>query len=158
MGSIDEDGFITITGRKKELIVTAGGKNVAPAPMEDIIRRHPAVGQPVVIGEGQKFVSALIFLDSEMLPGWLESKGLPNMSLEEAAKHERVQHAVQKAIDRANKTVSRAESIRAFRILPVELTVENDYLSAKQSVKRHLVTRDFAETIDEIYAQQKPAG
>ncbi len=157
MGSIDEDGFITITGRKKELIVTAGGKNVAPAPLEDIIRRHPVVGQPVVIGEGQKFVSALIFLDSEMLPGWLESKGLPNMSLEEAAKHERVQEAVQRVIDRANKTVSRAESIRSFRILPVELTVENGYLSAKQSVKRHLVTRDFAEAIDDIYAQHKPA-
>lgn len=157
MGAIDEDGFVSITGRKKELIVTAGGKNVAPAPMEDIIRRHPVVGQPVVIGEGQKFVSALIFLDPEMLPGWLESKGLPEMTLEEAAQNERVHTAVERAVERANKTVSRAESIRAFRILPMELTEENGYLSAKQSVKRHIVARDFADAIADIYSQPNPA-
>lgn len=156
IGALDDDGYLRITGRKKELIVTSGGKNVAPAPLEDNIRRHPIVGQPVVIGDNRKFVAALIFLDPEMLPTWLKNKGLPAMSLEEAAKSDAVEEAVARAIDRANATVSKAEGIKSFRIVPVELTEQNGYLSAKQSVKRHLVDRDFADVIEEIYSAPAP--
>lgn len=156
LGSLDADGYLSITGRKKELIVTSSGKNVAPAPLEDVIRRHPIIGQPVVAGDNRKFVSALIFLDSEMLPTWLKNHGLPGMDLATASGNDDVRAAVQGAIDRANATVSRAESVRAFRIVPVELTEENGYLSAKQSVKRHLVLKDFADELDELYATAVP--
>ncbi|GAA4285348.1 AMP-dependent synthetase/ligase [Brevibacterium daeguense] len=154
IGELDEDGYLRITGRKKELIVTSSGKNVAPAPLEDSLRRHPIIAQPVVLGDNRNFISALIFLDPEMLPGWLENKGLPAMTLKEAASDERVRDAVARAVERTNSTVSKAEGIKEFRIVPVELTEQNGYLSAKQSVKRHLIDRDFAELIDEIYAGQ----
>ena len=118
IGSFDDEGFLTITGRKKEIIVTAGGKNVAPAVLEDPIRANPIVGQVVVVGDQKPFISALITLDSEMLPTWLGNNGLrQNMTLAEAAKNSAVRAEVQKAIDHANKAVSRAESIRKFTIL-----------------------------------------
>lgn len=151
LGALDSDGYLTVTGRKKELIITAGGKNVAPAPFEDELRRHPVIGQAVVIGEAKKFVSVLIFPDMEMLPAWLENRGLPNLSIDEVAHSEKVNEAVARAIDVANRRVSRAESIREYRIVPAQLTEENGYLSAKQSVKRHIVNKDFASYIDDIY-------
>jgi long-chain acyl-CoA synthetase len=152
LGSIDEDGYLTINGRKKEIIVTSSGKNIAPAPLEDVLRRHPLVGQPVVVGENRKFVSALVFLDSEMLPGWLKNHGLPEMDLREAAADDRIRAEIEKAVEGVNRTVSRAEGIKKFTILPIELTEENGYLSAKQSVKRHLINKDFAADIDALYA------
>lgn len=151
IGSLDDDGYLTISGRKKEIIVTSSGKNVAPAPLEDVLRRHPIIGQPVVVGENRKFVSALIFLDSEMLPTWLKNHNLPPMDLPEAAADETIKAEIAKAVDGANKTVSRAEGIKKFAILPLELTEENGYLSAKQSVKRHLVNKDFTDDIDALY-------
>ncbi|RBP63953.1 long-chain acyl-CoA synthetase [Brevibacterium sanguinis] len=153
LGDLDEDGYLTITGRKKEIIVTSSGKNIAPAPLEDALRRHPIIGQPVVLGDNRKFISALVFLDSEMLPTWLQNQGLPEMSLEEAARDQTVRHAIEKAVDRVNRTVSRAEGIKKFTIMPVELSEANGYLSAKQSVKRHIVAEDFAEEIEAIYAE-----
>ncbi|WP_433913742.1 AMP-dependent synthetase/ligase [Brevibacterium litoralis] len=156
IGELDEDGYLRITGRKKELIVTSGGKNVAPAPLEDALRRHPIIGQPVVIGENRKFISALIFLDSEMLPTWLANHHLPEMSLEQAASDPKVHAAIEKAVERVNATVSKAEGIKSFRVMDVELSEDNGYLSAKQSVKRHLVNADFAEAIEEIYSAPKP--
>ncbi|WP_210602359.1 AMP-dependent synthetase/ligase [Brevibacterium oceani] len=152
LGSLDEDGYLTISGRKKEILVTSSGKNIAPAPLEDILRRHPIIGQPVLVGENRKFVSALIFLDSEMLPGWLKNHDLPQMDLHEAADDDTIHAEVAKAVEQVNKTVSRAEGIKKFTILPIELTEENGYLSAKQSVKRHLINKDFAEDIEAIYA------
>lgn len=110
------------------------------------------IHQPVVIGDNRNFVSALIFLDPEMLPTWLENHGLPKMDLEEASANPEVHAAIEKAVERVNRKVSKAESIRAFRIVPAELTEQNGYLSAKQSVKRHLIDKDFAEVIDDIYA------
>lgn len=152
IGEIDADGFLRITGRKKELIVTSSGKNVAPAPLEDELRRHPIIGQPMVVGDNRNFIAALIFLDPEMLPGWLSNQDLPaDMPLEEAAAHPVVHDAVAKAVERVNRKVSRAESIREFRIVPTVLSEENGYLSAKQSVKRHLILDDFAEVLDDIY-------
>ncbi|MGO1907413.1 MAG: AMP-dependent synthetase/ligase [Brevibacterium sp.] len=152
LGSLDDDGYLTINGRKKEIIVTSSGKNVAPAPLEDVLRRHPIIGQPVLVGENRKFVSALIFLDSEMLPGWLKNHDLPQMDLREAAEDDAVQAEVAKAVEQMNRTVSRAEGVKKFTILPIELSEENGYLSAKQSVKRHFINKDFAAEIDALYA------
>ena len=151
LGSLDEDGYLTINGRKKELIVTSSGKNIAPAPLEDALRRHPLIGQPVVVGDNRKFISALIFLDSEMLPTWLKNHDLPRMDLRQASADETVRATIEKAVENVNRTVSRAEGIKKFTILPVELTEDNGYLSAKQSVKRHLVSKDFAADIDGLY-------
>lgn len=153
-GTLDEDGYVSVTGRKKELIITAGGKNVAPAPFEDELRRHPVIGQAVVIGEGKKFVSVLIFPDMEMLPAWLENRGLPALSLKDVPGNEKINESVSRAIEVANRRVSRAESIREYRIVPAQLTEQNGYLSAKQSVKRHIVNKDFSSYIDDIYGPE----
>lgn len=153
LGSVDDEGFLTITGRKKEIIVTAGGKNVAPAALEDPIRANPIVGQVVVVGDQKPFISALITLDPEMLPTWLSNNGLPaDMTLVDAAKNEAVRAEVQRAIDEANKHVSRAESIRKFTILPTEWTEASGHLTPKMSIKRNVILADFAGDVDEIYA------
>jgi putative coA ligase len=152
LGRIDDDGFVYITGRKKELIVTAGGKNVAPAILEDRLRGHPLVSQVVVVGDQKPFIGALATLDSEMLPGWLRNHGLPEMSAKEAAENPQVLAAIDRAIKRANEAVSRAESIRKFRILPIDFTVANGYMTPSMKLKRAAVLRDFADDIEKIYA------
>lgn len=153
LGSFDEEGFLTITGRKKEIIVTAGGKNVAPAGLEDPIRANPIVGQVVVVGDQKPFIAALVTLDPEMLPTWLANNGLPaDMSLADAANNSAVQAEVQRAIDEANKYVSRAESIRKFTILPSEWTEASGHLTPKMSIKRNVILADFSADIEEIYA------
>jgi long-chain acyl-CoA synthetase len=153
IGSFDDEGFLTITGRKKEIIVTAGGKNVSPAALEDPIRANPIVGQVVVVGDQKPFIAALVTLDPEMLPAWLSNNNLPaDMSLADAAKNDAVRAEVQRAIDRANKTVSRAESIRKFTILPSEWTEGSGHLTPKMSIKRNVILTDFAGDINEIYA------
>lgn len=151
LGSLDEDGYLTFNGRKKEIIVTSSGKNIAPAPLEDALRRHPLIGQPVVVGDNRKYISALIFLDPEMLPTWLKNHDLPEMDLRQASADESVRATIELAVEGVNRTVSRAEGIKKFAILPIELTEDNGYLSAKQSVKRHLVDKDFAADIDALY-------
>jgi long-chain acyl-CoA synthetase len=152
LGSFDEEGFLRITGRKKEIIVTAGGKNVAPAALEDPIRANPIVGQVVVVGDQKPFISALVTLDPEMLPAWLANNDLPaDMSLADAAKNSAVRGEIQRAIDNANKLVSRAESIRKFTILPTEWTEASGHLTPKMSIKRNVILQDFASDIDELY-------
>ncbi len=152
IGVLDDDGYLEITGRKKEMIVTAGGKNVAPATLEDPIRANPIIGQVVVIGDQKPFISALISLDEEMLPVWLNNNGEDaTMSVSEASHNPKVLAEIQEAIDRANSKVSRAESIRKFVILPHELTEESGHLTPKLSTKRHVILTDFADTIDELY-------
>ncbi|KAA9110939.1 AMP-dependent synthetase/ligase [Microbacterium rhizomatis] len=153
LGSFDADGFLSITGRKKEIIVTAGGKNVAPAALEDPIRANPIVGQVVVVGDQKPFISALVTLDSEMLPTWLANNGLSaDMSLSAAAANPAVRAEVQRAIDIANKSVSRAESIRKFTILPTEWTEASGHLTPKMSIKRNVIMADFAEDVEALYA------
>lgn len=153
IGAFDADGFLSITGRKKEIIVTAGGKNVAPAALEDPIRANPIVGQVVVVGDHKPFISALVTLDPEMLPTWLANNGLPaDLSLADAATNEKVRAEVQGAIDRANTRVSRAESIRKFTILPTEWTEASGHLTPKMSIKRNVIVSDFADAIEDIYA------
>jgi long-chain acyl-CoA synthetase len=153
LGSIDDEGYVSIVGRKKEIIVTAGGKNVAPAQLEDPIRANPIISQVVVAGDKKPFVSALITLDAEMLPTWLGNNGVDaTLSLSDAARHPVVLEEVQRAIDAANERVSRAESIRKFHILPVELTEATGHLTPKMSIKRQVILNDFAAEIEALYA------
>lgn len=153
IGSFDADGYLTITGRKKEIIVTAGGKNVAPAALEDPIRANPIVGQVVVVGDQKPFISALVTLDPEMLPAWLATHGeSSDLTLEQAAKNPTVRAEVQRAIDEANTRVSRAESIRKFVILGTEWTEATGHLTPKMSIKRHEIMKDFAHEIEDLYS------
>ena len=152
IGSFDSEGFLTITGRKKEIIVTAGGKNVAPAALEDPIRANPIIGQVVVVGDQKPFISALITLDSEMLPTWLANNGLAaDMTLADAAKNDAVRAEIQRAVDAANARVSRAESIRKFTVLESEWTEASGHLTPKLSIKRNVIMNDFADEISAIY-------
>jgi long-chain acyl-CoA synthetase len=153
IGKFDEDGYLEITGRKKEIIVTAGGKNVAPAALEDPIRANPIIGQVVVVGEQRPFISALITLDEEMLPVWLNNNGLDaTWTLEQAAKHPSVLAEVQRAIDVGNAKVSRAESIRKFHVLDADLTEASGHLTPKLTIKRNVILVDFADVIDSLYS------
>ncbi|MFC5998934.1 AMP-dependent synthetase/ligase [Quadrisphaera sp. GCM10027208] len=151
LGELDEDGFLRITGRKKEILVTAGGKNVAPAALEDRIRAHPLVDQCLVIGDQKPYIAALITLDPEMLPTWLSNHGKPEMTPAEAAQDPDVRAAIQSAIDEANASVSRAESIRKFEILHSELTEGSGHLTPSLKLKRSEVLKDFAHKVDEMY-------
>ena len=151
LGSLDDEGYLRITGRKKEIIVTAGGKNVAPAVLEDRIRAHPLVSQVVVVGDQRPFIGALITLDPEGVPGWLAAHGKPEMSLEEASKDADVLASLDKAVEKANKAVSRAESVRKYRILDTDLTIANGYLTPKLSIRRHEVLKDYAGEVDALY-------
>ncbi|WP_087011102.1 long-chain fatty acid--CoA ligase [Leucobacter sp. 7(1)] len=154
LGSLDEDGYLTITGRKKEIIVTAGGKNVAPAALEDPIRANTIIGQVVVVGDQKPFISALVTLDPEMLPAWLKNQGEdPTMSLEEAVRNPKVLAEIQSAIDEGNKYVSRAESIRKFVALPTEFIEANGHLTPKMSIRRDAILRDFAGEISKLYGE-----
>lgn len=155
LGSLDRDGYVRITGRAKEIIVTAGGKNVAPAALEDPLRGHPLISQVVVVGDQRPFVSALITLDAEMLPLWLRSHGLPAMSVSEAATNIEVRASLERAVEKANSRVSRAESIRQVRILPTDFTEANGLLTPSLKVKRSAVTARFADVIEEIYAVRR---
>jgi long-chain acyl-CoA synthetase len=152
LGSLDEDGYLTITGRKKDIIVTAGGKNVSPAVLEDRLRSRPPIGQCMVVGDNRPFVAALITLEPDAIAHWLSVRGLPaDTPLSELVEDERLRADVQKAVDYANQAVSRAESIRAFRLVEGEFTEENGMLTPSLKVKRHVVAAAYAREIEEIY-------
>jgi len=151
LGSVDDTGHVRITGRKKEIIVTAGGKNVVPGVLEDRLRSNPVVSQCVVVGEKRPFVGALVTLDEEMWPGWAARHGLGEVDFADAPAHPRVRKEIEAAVAHANEAVSRAESIREFAVLDQDFTEANGYLTPSLKVKRHLVLRDFAPTIDAMY-------
>lgn len=154
LGMLDEDGYLTITGREKDIIVTAGGKNVAPAMLEDPIRANPLVAQVIVAGDKRPFVSALITLDYEMMPAWLETHGQDrNMDHAAMIENEVVVNEIRRAIIRANKKVSRAESIRKFVIMDEEFHEGTKYLTPSLKIKRHVVLDDFADVLDRLYAE-----
>jgi long-chain acyl-CoA synthetase len=155
VGTLDGDGYLRITGRSKELIVTAGGKNVAPAELEDRLRGHPIISQVVVVGDQRPFIGALVTLDAEMLPGWLSNHGLPALDAVAAGQDPRVLDALDRAVARANEAVSRAESIRKIRVLQTDFTEENGYLTPSLKVKRALVLRDFAADVDALYVDTR---
>ena len=152
LGAIDEDGFLTITGRKKELIVTAGGKNVAPALLEDQLRSHPLISQALVVGDAKPFIGALITIDPEAFTGWKERNGKrANASVGDLATDPDLMAEIETAVKRANLTVSHAESIRKFRILPVDFTEDTGELTPTMKVKRNVVAEKFASDIEAIY-------
>ncbi|MFD1833363.1 AMP-dependent synthetase/ligase [Streptomyces desertarenae] len=152
IGTLDEDGYLTITGRKKEILVTAGGKNVAPAVIEDRIRAHALVAECMVVGDGRPFVGALITLDEEFLPRWAEEHGKAGLPREALLADPELLAAVQRAVDDGNAAVSRAESVRRFRILPHQFTEESGHLTPSLKLKRAVVARDFAQEIEALYA------
>jgi long-chain acyl-CoA synthetase len=157
IGQLDADGFLTITGRKKEIIVTAGGKNVVPALLEDQIRADALVSQVLVVGDNRPFIGALVTLDEEALPGWLQRHGLPpETTVTDAADHSAVQAAVQELINHANQSVSQAEAIKSFRIVPSDFTEASGHLTPSMKVKRAQVMKDFESFIDEMYKSPKP--
>ncbi|KHL09026.1 long-chain acyl-CoA synthetase [Mumia flava] len=152
LGEIDDEGFVSITGRKKEVIVTAGGKNVIPAVLEDAVRAHPLVGQVLVVGDGKPFVGALVTLDHEAVPGWLEQHGHdPDTPVARLTTDDEVIASVQAAVDEANTHVSRAESIRKFRILPGEWTEDSGHVTPTLKLKRNIVLRDHRDDVEALY-------
>ncbi|MEU3752076.1 AMP-dependent synthetase/ligase [Streptomyces olivoreticuli] len=152
LGTLDEDGYLTITGRKKEIIVTAGGKNVAPAVIEDRIRAHALIAECMVVGDARPFVGALITLDEDFLPRWLADNGKPaGTTPAELADDPDLLAAVQKAVDDGNAAVSKAESVRKFRILPAQFTEESGHVTPSLKLKRNVVAKDFADEIEAIY-------
>ena len=153
IGELDEEGFLKITGRKKEMIVTAGGKNVAPAVLEDRLRSHALISQCMVVGDGKPFVAALITLDPEALGPWKQAHGKPADATVAALRDDPDLVAdVQAAVDDANQAVSRAESIRKFRILDVDFTQEAGQLTVKLGIRRSVLLKDFAADIDALYS------
>ncbi|MDH5372458.1 MAG: AMP-dependent synthetase/ligase, partial [Acidimicrobiia bacterium] len=152
IGEIDADGYLSITGRKKELIVTAGGKNVAPAVLEDRMRAHALISQCMVVGDGQPFISVLVTVDPDTYPDWAKEHGKP-ADVMEALEDDDLRAEIQTAIDDANKVVSKAESVRTFRILPDDFTIEGGELTPTLKVKRGVVSDKYADVIEGIYAK-----
>ena len=153
IGELDEEGFLTITGRKKELIVTGGGKNVAPAVLEDRLRSHALISQTMVVGDGRPYIAALITLDAEALEPWKERYGKPaEATIASLRDDPDLIGAIQAAVDDANQAVSRAESIRRFKILPDDFTQENGQLSVKMGIRRSVLYKDFADDIEALYS------
>jgi long-chain acyl-CoA synthetase len=152
LGELDDDGFLKITGRKKDLLITAGGKNVVPAFLEDRLRAHPLVSQCIVVGDQKPFIGALITLDAEMLPSWAKNNGLEGLTVKDARTNDVVRAELEKAVESANKAVSQAESIRKFAVLAGDFTEENGYLTPSLKVKRNLVMKDYASEVEALYS------
>jgi long-chain acyl-CoA synthetase len=153
LGELDDEGFLSITGRKKEIIVTANGKNVAPAVLEDRMRMHALISQVMVVGDGRPFVGALITIDEEALGPWKQRHSKPAAAtVADLREDPDLLAEVQEAVDDANKAVSRAESIRKFRVLDVDFTQEGGQLSAKQGIRRGVLAKEFASEIEALYS------
>ena len=153
LGKLDDDGFLYIVGRKKELIVTAGGKNVAPAVLEDRLRAHPLVSQCMVVGDNQPFIAALVTVDQDALKLWVANNKKDGASIADLVNDPDLIAVIQTAVDDANKAVSKAESIRKFTILPTDFTIAGGHLTAKLSVKRHVVAKEFAKEIEALFTK-----
>ncbi|MFE5767612.1 AMP-dependent synthetase/ligase [Streptomyces sp. NPDC056485] len=151
IGELDDEGYLTITGRKKDLIITSGGKNVAPAPLEDWLRAHPLVGQCMVIGDNRPYITALITLEPEGLAHWRQMHKKTGVPMRELVRDEDLRADLQRAVDEANRLVSRAESIRRFAVLPVEFTEAAGHLTPSLKLKRARIAREFDREIDGLY-------
>ena len=151
IGVLDDDGFLSITGRKKEIIVTAAGKNVAPAVLEDRMRSNSLVSQVMVVGDAKPFIAALVTLDPDAASAWAAAHGLGDASMEQLAQNEDLIAEVQSAIDDANQAVSRTEAIKAFRVLPKDLSIDGGELTPTLKVKRSVVASKYSRVIEEIY-------
>ena len=153
LGRLDDEGFLYITGRKKELIVTAGGKNVAPAVLEDRLRAHPLVSQCMVVGDNQPFIASLITIDQDMLKGWIAANNKTGATIETLIHDPDLIAVIQTAVDEANKAVSKAESIRKFEILANDFTIAGGELTAKLSLKRHVIGQKYAAEITALFTK-----
>ena len=153
LGRLDDQGFLYITGRKKELIVTAGGKNVAPAVLEDRLRAHPLVSQCMVVGDNQPFIASLITIDQDMLKGWIVANNKSGATLATLVNDPDLLAVIQTAVDEANKAVSKAESIRKFTILANDFTIASGELTAKLSLKRHVISEHYADEIAALFVK-----
>ena len=153
LGRLDEEGFLYIVGRKKEIIVTAGGKNVAPAVLEDRLRAHALISQCMVVGDNQPFIAALITIDQDLLKSWVSNNKKEGASMADLAHDPDLISVIQTAVDEANKAVSKAESIRKFIILPTDFTIAGGHLTPKLSLKRHVVAKEFAKEIEELFTK-----
>ncbi|MEW2724549.1 long-chain fatty acid--CoA ligase [Streptomyces albidoflavus] len=154
IGTLDEDGYLAITGRKKEIIVTAGGKNVAPAVIEDRIRGHALVAECMVVGDGRPFVGALVTVDEEFLVRWAADHGKPTGSTAASLREDpELLAEIQRAVDDGNAAVSKAESVRKFRVLPSQFTEESGHITPSLKLKRGVVLKDFADEIEAIYTR-----
>ncbi|MBW5249502.1 long-chain fatty acid--CoA ligase [Streptomyces sp. P01-B04] len=151
LGALDEDGYLTITGRKKDIIITSGGKNVTPAPLEDWLRAHPLVSQCMVVGDNRSFITALITLEPDGLSHWRQMKKKQDVPMRDLVHDEELRAALQRAVDEANRLVSRAESIRKFTVLPVDFTEDGGHLTPSLKLKRDAIARDFEAEIEELY-------
>ncbi len=151
LGAIDDDGYLSIVGRKKEIIVTSGGKNVAPEVLEDRLRAHPLISQCMVVGDNKPYIAALITLDPDSTKSWAKSNKKVGATISDLTKDSTLTDVIQTAVDEANKAVSRAESIRKFTILPQDFTIADGQLTAKLSVKRHVINQQFAQEIADLF-------
>lgn len=151
LGEIDDDGFLRIIGRAKDILVTAAGKNVAPGPLEDILRSHRLVSEAMVVGDGRPTVMALITLDAEQLPEWLKQHHREVVPASELTEDEQVRAAIQKVVDKANASVSKAEAIKKFTILSRDFTLEDEEITNSLKVRRHIVTEHFKDEINAMY-------
>ncbi|MER7880300.1 long-chain fatty acid--CoA ligase [Streptomyces samsunensis] len=152
VGTLDEDGYLTITGRKKEIIITAGGKNVAPAVIEDRIRAHALVAECMVVGDGRPFVGALVTVDEEFLPRWAAEHGKPEgVTVDELLEDPELLAEIQRAVDDGNAAVSKAESVRKFRVLAAQFTEDSGHVTPSLKLKRNVVAKDFAAEIEALY-------
>ena len=152
LGALDADGFLTITGRKKEIIVTASGKNVSPGLLEDEMRAHALISQVMVVGDARPFIAALVTLDADSLRAWVAAHGLEDVSSEDLPTHDKVIAEIDKAVANANKMVSKAEAIKTYRVLPRDFSVEGGELTPTLKVKRSVVASRYASLIEDIYA------
>ncbi|MER5935076.1 long-chain fatty acid--CoA ligase [Streptomyces sp. NPDC002054] len=155
IGELDADGYLTITGRKKDLIITSGGKNVAPAPLEDWLRAHPLVGQCLVVGDNRPYVTALITLEPDGLAHWRQMHKKQRVPLGDLVHDEELRADLQRAVDEANTLVSRAESIRRFAVLPGDFTEARGHLTPSLKLRRAAIARDYAKEIEELYRRQE---
>jgi long-chain acyl-CoA synthetase len=153
LGRLDDEGFLYITGRKKEIIVTAGGKNVAPAVLEDRLRAHPLVSQCMVVGDNQPFIATLITIDQDMLKGWIAANKKSGATIDTLINDPDLIAVIQTAVDEANKAVSKAESIRKFTILAQDFTIAGGELTAKLSLKRHVISQKYASEITALFTK-----
>ncbi|MEV5685366.1 AMP-dependent synthetase/ligase [Streptomyces sp. NPDC052164] len=151
LGELDGEGYLTITGRKKDIIITSGGKNVTPAPLEDWLRAHPLVSQCMVVGDNRSFITALITLEPDGLQHWRRMRKKQDVPMRDLVNDEELRAALQRAVDEANRLVSRAESIRKFTVLPGDFTEASGHLTPSLKLKRDAIARDFSAQIEELY-------
>jgi long-chain acyl-CoA synthetase len=152
IGTVDVDGFLSVVDRKKELIITAGGENIAPAAVENVMVEHPLIGQALAFGDRRPYVVALLTLDGEVAPGWAAARGISAGSLAELAAHPDVLAAVTAAVAEANQRLARVQQVKSWRLLPVEWTAESGELTPTLKLKRRVVHEKYADAIDTLYA------